>query len=369
MGDSYTTTVVNTSILINRKAAILNFLCTNENQTHSSLSQHLRIPLPTVHRLCTQLKEEGYLIESGENKDGRGRPVRLLNFNSKSFCTVALDLHDHYIDAAVLSLDTKVLYSRSVATSDSEQPATQNDYIHSILSIVNDLHSWADENNIPYSGIGVSVPGIVRSDGMIDSVAELNWNRVPLQSILQSTFSGTILLENNANAAAVGESISIDHRGKSPLVNLLMHSFGIGSGIIYDGKLLKGYHGSSGEVGYNIIDTSAFKNYYGSSGDLEQRIYKLVKDIDLDAQKRMELYDIMALIISNLSVLIDPEVIVLNIDEVLPVDEFIKEVNSRLIGRIPSMPTLVSSKLKQSASLIGVGELIANKVRGDIFNE
>jgi glucokinase len=77
----------------------------------------------------------------------------------------------------------------------------------------------------------------------------LDWNEVPLRSLLHRKLDISISVENDTNLAAVGEHLSGAARGSSNFVFLAIGT-GVGAGIFLNDQLLHGTHWSAGEIGY-----------------------------------------------------------------------------------------------------------------------
>ncbi len=119
-------------------------------------------------------------------------------------------------------------------------------------------------------GIGVGAPGsIVHEEGRVISPPNLpDWHDVPLGPALQEKSGMIVFVENDANAAALGEA----HFGASkdaPNSMLVTIGTGVGSGIILDRKLWRGEHGFAGEIGHVSIDAEGPACNCGSRGCLE----------------------------------------------------------------------------------------------------
>ncbi|BDR52182.1 hypothetical protein KIM372_00890 [Bombiscardovia nodaiensis] len=354
------------------RVAILETLCHSGPISRSQLAELTGIALPTVHRLCAQLKEEGFIEELGEHKDGRGRPMQILSFNSSYHAMVTINVRGSQIDGALMGLNGKTLFQvSSKYGQDSRVDQDQNSYVQSIVAMISFLQAQAQKMSIPCSGIGIGIPGVVNGDGMVYAANELHWSQVPLLSILQTSFSDDILIENNANAFAYGESLVGAGKGCDPVVGYTIRHFGVGAGIISKGTILRGRHGSAGEMGYTLTSTDSLRKYYTSGGDLEQQISLLSQDPKQlqDPQTRGQLFDLIALSMSNLCLLIDPQIIVIDASGTLPKQEIADAVSKRLVGRIPNVPHIVPTQLEQEAPLVGIGELIAQKMRTQLFNE
>ncbi|HEX7125564.1 MAG TPA: ROK family protein [Thermodesulfobacteriota bacterium] len=106
-------------------------------------------------------------------------------------------------------------------------------------------------------GVGVGVPGVVDQAGgaVVASANFPGWRDVPIAAELTRRTGLRVSLENDANAAAVGEGCVGAGRPYDSFV-LLTLGTGIGSGIVLDGRLWRGAQGMAGEAGHVTIDSS-----------------------------------------------------------------------------------------------------------------
>lgn len=120
------------------------------------------------------------------------------------------------------------------------------------------------------AGIGISSPGpINQSTGVIYDPPNLpGWKQVPLRDIFQQRYALPIYLENDANAAALGEYVFGAGRGSQHMVYLTI-STGIGGGMIIDGRIVEGANGMAGELGHMSIDWRGPACPCGNHGCLE----------------------------------------------------------------------------------------------------
>ncbi len=119
-------------------------------------------------------------------------------------------------------------------------------------------------------GLGVASPGAVDTvHGVVTRAPQLiGWNNVPLAEIMRGRLAIDVSLENDANAAALGEHTFGAGRGSRHMVYLTI-STGLGGGIIIDGKLYRGARGFAGEIGHASIDLDGEPCDFGGSGCLE----------------------------------------------------------------------------------------------------
>jgi len=117
----------------------------------------------------------------------------------------------------------------------------------------------------------IMVPGAVDSDKAVVLQAPnlpslINF---PLKTELERQLGWPVFLENDANAAAVGEMWLGAARGCRDVVSVTLGT-GVGGGVILDGKLWRGSHGSAGEIGHTTVDPfSGLKCKCGNTGCLE----------------------------------------------------------------------------------------------------
>lgn len=166
---------------------------------------------------------------------------------------------------AGLVIDGEVLFERRVKTDVTSDTAI----LQQLLSLAEALIKAAgDTCNV--AAIGVAVPGTIDADkGLAISAANLPWNNTPICSFLSEHTGLPVFLENDTNAAAVGEGIFGAGKGVANFFYLAIGT-GIGGGIIADGKLLVGGRfRDAGEIGHIIVDPLGPRCRCGQIGCLE----------------------------------------------------------------------------------------------------
>jgi len=119
-------------------------------------------------------------------------------------------------------------------------------------------------------GVGVAAPGPVNAArGNLTNPPNLpGWGDVPLGTILSGRLSLPVVIENDANAAAMGEYLEGAGQGARALIFVTV-STGIGGGIVLDGDLYRGPDGTAGELGHMIVQPGGPRCGCGSQGCLE----------------------------------------------------------------------------------------------------
>jgi glucokinase len=95
------------------------------------------------------------------------------------------------------------------------------------------------------------------------------WRNVPLRDQVAELTGAKVFLENDADMAGLGEYHQGAGRGSRNMVYITW-STGVGSGLIVDGKLYQGSHGTAGEFGHTILDPTGPLCTCGQRGCLEQ---------------------------------------------------------------------------------------------------
>jgi glucokinase len=121
------------------------------------------------------------------------------------------------------------------------------------------------------AGIGIGVPGIIEmKTGMLRESPNLpGWHNYPVRDEIQRRLKTTVILENDANAAAMGEkwlgaAASVDDMCMFTL------GTGVGGGIVMQGHIWHGMTGMAGELGHINVEPEGYPCKCGSRGCLEQ---------------------------------------------------------------------------------------------------
>jgi len=179
----------------------------------------------------------------------------------------AIDLGGTKLRAEVAGLDGGVLGEVIVPTEAEGGP----DYV--IDRMLGALEAAAGDAGVGLGdlrGVGVASPGaldLVR--GIVHEAPQLpGWDGIPLPRILSERLGIPVLLENDANAAALGENRYGAGRGTSQMIYFTV-STGVGGGIIIDGHIYHGVTGSAGELGHIIVQPNGARCLCGELGCLE----------------------------------------------------------------------------------------------------
>ncbi len=164
---------------------------------------------------------------------------------------IGVDLGGTQICAASIDRAGNIVAQASVATGASAGP---NVVIEQLAGVIETVAAGVPAPEI--AGAGVGAPGPVDpAAGVVLHAANLaGWRDVPLKQLLQQRTGLRVAVGNDANVAALGEWRFGCGRGTNHF-SYVTFSTGIGAGVIVDGKLLLGHHGSAGEIGHTTIQS------------------------------------------------------------------------------------------------------------------
>lgn len=143
--------------------------------------------------------------------------------------------------------------------------------IHNIAKYAKEIVAQSAYSWDQVQGVGVGIAGFLDiPNGIIKHSPNLNLNNINLKVFLEEALQVKVLVNNDANVAALGEAWAGAGRGVSNCV-LYTLGTGVGGGIIIDGKIVQGFDSVAAEIGHMAIvpDLEAIQCGCGKMGCLE----------------------------------------------------------------------------------------------------
>jgi glucokinase len=177
---------------------------------------------------------------------------------------VGVDLGGTNIKIGIVSDRGKLVKSISIKTEAEYGPKKV------IENILSGIEGILKKNKLKIQGIGIGCPGVVSTKkGIVENAPNLpGWKNIKLGSIVKKEFGYDVHVENDANAAAIGELIFGAGKKYSSFVMVTLGT-GVGGGIVFNNKIFRGEFGTAGEVGHISIDVNGPKCNCGSTGCIE----------------------------------------------------------------------------------------------------
>lgn len=180
--------------------------------------------------------------------------------------SIGVDLGGTNLRAAAISTEGKVIEKNSGTTDLHEG---REAVIGDIVNAIKQLKAKCGTEIL--AGVGIGVPGfILIEEGVIVGSNNLpEFDQFPIRDDIEQKLGTPIFLENDANAAALGEKWMGAGRDVQDLV-LLTLGTGVGGGIISDGRVVHGHVGMAGELGHVTVVPAGNPCGCGNYGCLEK---------------------------------------------------------------------------------------------------
>lgn len=250
-------------------AVILDYLRRFSPLSRAELAARAGLNRSTVSIIINNLIEEGFIQETDLQSSKVGRPGMLLTLNPKGGFAVGVEIGVDFISVILTDFIANVLWRERVSSDPGDDQIHILDYATELTQKAIDIGL---ERGLRPLGIGIGVPGLVDlRQGKLVFAPNLRWSNVPLRLMWSQRFELPIFIENEANAAALGEYYFGVARGKDNFI-FLSAGIGLGGGVMIDGKLFRGSSGYAGEIGHMTIDPEGELCGCGKRGCWETKV-------------------------------------------------------------------------------------------------
>lgn len=234
--------------------------------SRAALADVLQLTKSTVSMLARELMDEGWLVESELLVTGEvGRRATPLHLDPDHLALLGAELGVDEARVVATNLLGEVLDTRIVSYEDARDPASCIRLVAlALVRLARRLSRPATGDAAGMGvrrvlGVGMGLHGAVdEAMGVLRHAPHLGWRNVDVASQVQAHFAGSPLeglplyMQNEANAAALGEFEFTDQSSTDPLIYLSI-GYGVGAGVLVNDRLLTGLHGFAGEVGHAIL--------------------------------------------------------------------------------------------------------------------
>jgi glucokinase len=176
---------------------------------------------------------------------------------------IGIDLGATNMRVAAISSDGRLIAHRRAPTRPQRGPAATVGSLLELASAVRaDCHAGP-----PLRAIGLGVTGPVDIDkGIVENPHTLpGWPPTDVASPLRERFGVPVVVENDANTAALGEWWRGAGRGSRRLATITIGT-GIGAGFLVDGRVQRRSDGRHGEAGHHVLAAGGPACYCGANG-------------------------------------------------------------------------------------------------------
>ena len=343
-------------------AAIMRALMGYEARTLPELASSVRQSLDATRARLEPLVELGIVQASGDT----------YTLDTLRHAVITLDVGGTKVLGALMNLHGDELDTSEVFWADF--PATGDNDITPLCHMIDRFVAAAQGRTV--LGMALGLPGVTDVDsGVVRWAPGPMWRDLPLRDQLSDRYDLPVYLDNDVNLGALGEQRYGAGR-HAPNVVCIMVGTGIGGGVVLDGRLYRGANFAAGEVGYMVPSIAHLDNDHVDFGALESEASG-TGIADRAARRRgfttpsaevfaaaeageawalelvAETVDYLALMVANVTALLDPDCILLGGGVVRSNANLVEQVRARVSGVLPFTLDLRPSMLGASGVLRG----------------
>jgi len=254
-------------------AVVLRYVRSHAPCSRADIAAATGLNKATVSSLVTDLLERRLVRETGLTENRIGRPATMLVLDGSAYAAIGLEVNADYLTAVALDLaGTRLLSWRRSFAGLNVSPGKA---VAAVTALARRALTRVTREGRRVLGLTVGVPGLVDAGGLVRVAPNLGWEEVDLRGQLEAALGEArgqppfpVSVDNDAKLAATAEHRWGAYAG-TPNLAYLTGEVGIGAGIITDGRLLRGAHGFTGEIGHVQLDPAGPVCGCGRRGCLE----------------------------------------------------------------------------------------------------
>ncbi len=175
---------------------------------------------------------------------------------------IGVDVGGRSVKFGLFNDQGKLLDKSNIVTRVEDEGKHILDDIYEHLLKIIDKHELNEDNLL---GIGLGIPGAILNKSIVQTAVNLGWGRVDVKGYFAEKLPYKVLVENDANVAALGEAWQGAAKDFDSIVMVTLGT-GVGGGIIVDGKIISGNSGAGGEIGHMPFLENALTRTCGCGG-------------------------------------------------------------------------------------------------------
>lgn len=246
------------------KINIIRYYINNGENTLAELGKEMDVSVPTITKLVSELIEEGFVIDFGKVETTGGRRPNIYGLNPDSGYFLGVDIKRFRINIALINFKGEIIESKYSIPFSYEN--TQDSF-DKLCVIINDFVKQLSVPKKKILSAGINISGRVNTETG-HSYSLYYFNEKPLTETFQERLGLHVTIDNDSRSMAYGEYVSGTVKNEKNVIFVNV-SWGLGLGIITDGKLYYGKSGFSGEFGHLSVFENEILCHCGKKGCLE----------------------------------------------------------------------------------------------------
>lgn len=216
------------------------------------LSRKTGLSQALITGLTADLTAEGLIEEKKSGAYEGGRRPMLLSIRPAGAYVVGVDLSITSINVVVLNLAGEILAFHSLKLR--KQQYSSGEIADQTALAIKECMWESGFSKDQISGIGIGIPGLVDAQsGIIRFLPNYGWENIRFREELAERIKLPTYIDNSSNNLAAAEQLFGDGKGVDDFVVVTIEN-GVGTGIVVNGRLVRGFSGTAGEFGHMTVD-------------------------------------------------------------------------------------------------------------------
>ncbi len=227
------------------KKELIRLFVVNGNFSITDLSKEVNISAPTITKLIGELINEGFVLDFGKQSTSGGRKPNMYGLNPNAGYFIGVDIKKDSIALGAIN------FKGQLVEFEGDKAFILENTVHSLDNLCALINTFISKLSIPKEkihAVGVNLSGRVNSESGY-SYSFYYLDEKPLSMLIEDRIDCNVFIENDSRAMTYGEYMFGENNNPRNML-FINASWGLGIGIIIDGKLYYGKSGFSGEYGH-----------------------------------------------------------------------------------------------------------------------
>lgn len=246
------------------KKRIITHYIYNGSSTITDLSKELDLSVPTITKFIYEMCEDGYIDDYGKLETNGGRHPSLYGLNPESGYFIGVDIKKFSINIGLINFKGDMIELKMDIPYKFENTS---EALKELCKLISNFIKKTGIDAEKIMNICINISGRVNPDSGY-SFSMFNFSERPLAEILTERIGRPVCIDNDTRAMTYGEYMQGCVIGEKNIIFVNI-SWGLGIGIIIDGKVYTGKSGFSGEFGHINVFENEILCHCGKKGCLE----------------------------------------------------------------------------------------------------
>jgi predicted NBD/HSP70 family sugar kinase len=258
------------SVRAHNLSRVLKLIHETGSLSRAAIVRRTGLSATTVSALTNLLLQSGLVSEAGEGQSRGGRPPILLQFEYARSYVLGIDIGASHVNSILMDLNGGIAARESARFDSIGQPDRTLDLVRQQTLALLSAKSLTPAGIL---GMGVGIPAPLEGD-RLDRVSDVimpAWKDLDFVGDLQETLGVPVYLENDANLGAIAEKWWGSGRGAVNFAYIKLGT-GVGSGLIINNEIYRGFGGTAGEIGHTTINADGPLCRCGNRGCMESYV-------------------------------------------------------------------------------------------------